>query len=268
MSRAGRGWGGGGDERRGKWGKGGEERGSESHSVSCCPLSTAGPVIIFPGDNRNRVNAGEDVTLICDTRGSNPDVTNITISSGGVDLKSTNSSQMLGYTVVNASLNDNATNYTCTAFNSLGENPKTFSLVVQGVCVYVCVCVCVSLAMKLCHMLSLSLPSARPDMVDNSTVVSTLLSLLVTNLTWSPPLENNSPITSYTVTTCNPNTNCLVEQPSAPYLILYVLPEESCTVTITATNGVGTSDPSETVVIYGAMNGVCVCVRACVCDRN
>ena len=138
-----RGGGGGGGERRGKWGKGGVERGSESHRVSCCPLSTAGPVIIFPGNNRIRVNAGEDVTLICDTRGSNPRVTNITISSGGVDLKSTNSSQMLGYTVVNASLNDNATNYTCTAFNSLGENPKTFPLVVQGVCVYVCVCVCV-----------------------------------------------------------------------------------------------------------------------------
>ena len=151
VSRAGRGRGWGSNRRGkwGKWGKGGEEGGSESHSASCCPLSTAGPVIVFPDDNRGRVNAGEDVTLICDTRGSNPDVAYITISSGGVDLESTTTERVLGYTVMNASLSDNGTLYTCMAVNDLGDTSVTFPLIVQGVCVclpcvcvYVCVCAC------------------------------------------------------------------------------------------------------------------------------
>lgn len=97
--------------------------------------------------------------------------------------------------------------------------------------------------------------SDRPDMVDSSTVVSSLLSLLVTNLTWSTPLDTIN-IIYYNITYCNNEDNtCSYETRSHPYLVLYVLPKTAYTVTITATNGVVTSDPSEEAVIFGAMDG-------------
>ena len=92
------------------------------------------------------MNAGEDVTLICDTLASKPAVTKLTISSEGVALANTTAARVLAYTVITALLSDNGTNYTCTAVNRFGENSKTFPLIVQGVCV--CVCLrCVSLCL-------------------------------------------------------------------------------------------------------------------------
>ena len=139
---------------------------SESFSVSHCLLSTAGPVIVFPHGKLKRVNAGEDVTLICDTLASKPDVTKLTISSEGVALANTTAARVLAYTVITALLSDNGTNYTCTAVNRFGENSKTFPLIVQGVCVCVstlCISVSVSLATKLCQKVAIS-PSPQPDL--------------------------------------------------------------------------------------------------------
>ena len=89
------------------------------------------------------MNAGEDVTLSCDTLASKPDVTKLTISSEGVALANTTAARVLAYTVITALLSDNGTNYTCTAVTRFGENSKTFPLIVQGVCVCLrCVALC------------------------------------------------------------------------------------------------------------------------------
>ena len=100
--------------------------------------------------------------------------------------------------------------------------------------------------------------SDLPDVVDNTTVVSTFLSLLFINLTWSPPAENNSPITMYTVTYCsNRYDYCYTEMCTVPHVLLDVTSNTRYTLNITATNEVGTSDASEQIVIFGVTKSEC-----------
>ena len=87
---------------------------------------------------------------------------------------------------------------------------------------------------------------------------STLLSLLVANLSWTAPNANNAPITEYTVSIYSVPDGLSTMTPSPPtatYLLLQVDPEVEYNVTITATNVVDTSDPSNLVIITGAMRG-------------
>ena len=101
-------------------------------------------------------------------------------------------------------------------------------------------------------------PTDRPDVIDSETVSSTLLSLLVANLSWTAPNANNAPITEYTVSISSVPDGSSTMTPSPPtatYLLLQVDPEVEYNVTITATNVVDTSDPSDLVIIMGAMRG-------------
>ena len=87
---------------------------------------------------------------------------------------------------------------------------------------------------------------------------STLLSLLVANVSWTAPTDNNAPITEYTVSISSvPDglSNMTASPNTATYLLLQVDPEVEYNVTITATNVVGTSVPSDLVLITGAMRG-------------
>ena len=98
-------------------------------------------------------------------------------------------------------------------------------------------------------------PTDRPDVIDSETVSSTLLSLLVANLSWTAPNANNDPITEYTVSISSVPDGLSTMTCTVTYLLLQVDPEVEYNVTITATNAVDTSDPSDLVVIMGAMRG-------------
>ena len=101
-------------------------------------------------------------------------------------------------------------------------------------------------------------PTDQPDVIDSETVSSTLLSLLVANLLWTAPTDNNAPITKYTVSISSVPDGVSTMTPSPPtatYLLLQVDPEVEYNVTIKATNEAGTSDPSDLVTFTGAMRG-------------
>ena len=77
---------------------------------------------------------GENLTLSCDTSGSDPSVTaiNITRKSDGMVVADTTTATTLEYEVGNLSLDDNGTVYICVAVNEIGTNNASFTLKVIG----------------------------------------------------------------------------------------------------------------------------------------
>ena len=109
----------------------------------------------------SRVTVGYDLTVTCDTGRSNPRVSRVVISSGGVVLASTDGSST-SITITNPTLENNGTVYVCTAVNAIGNTSRNFSLIVQGewlehvclpTCLPVCLQVCVSLSVYLLPIL-------------------------------------------------------------------------------------------------------------------
>ena len=98
-------------------------------------------------------------------------------------------------------------------------------------------------------------PTDRPDVIDSETVSSTLLSLLVANVSWTAPNANNDPITSYTVSISSVPDGFSTMSLTVTHLLLQVDPGVEYNVTIAATNEAGTSELSDLVVITGAMRG-------------
>ena len=97
-------------------------------------------------------------------------------------------------------------------------------------------------------------------MVDVQNVIYNRVSLLVGNLTWLAPVENNSPITQYTVYVCalNLSTDCSSTQnisTTSPAALVGVDPLEEYNITIIATNEVGDSDVSVAKTVSGAQEG-------------
>ena len=93
----------------------------------------------------------------------------------------------------------------------------------------------------------------------------------MTELTWSAPEDNNSPITNYTVSVCslNDSSYCPGDDIGSgdgdllppdirnftsdePRLLLEVVPTYVYRITITATNGIGPSDMSDVAEVVGA----------------
>ena len=67
----------------------------------------------------------------CDTTGSNPAATNITVTANGAEVATT-TAQWVTFTIEGEFLNQTGTVYNCTAINSIGPTSKDFILVVRG----------------------------------------------------------------------------------------------------------------------------------------
>ena len=78
------------------------------------------------------VAVGDNVTLTCDTRRSDPPATTINITRDGNVLSSTDSSVILQYIIVHPTLEDNGAIYECTAVNDIGYTTKPVTLAVKG----------------------------------------------------------------------------------------------------------------------------------------
>ena len=110
-------------------------------------------------------------------------------------------------------------------------------------------------------------------MVDINTLNSTLVSLLVAELTWSAPEDNNSPITKYTLSVCYVNYSnfCpgdigsvgggggdllppVIQEftSTEPRLLLEVVPTYLYRISITATNDIGPGNMSDVAQVVGA----------------
>ena len=87
------------------------------------------------------------------------------------------------------------------------------------------------------------------------------VSLLVGSLTWLAPVDNNSPITQYTVYVCalDLSTDCSSIQQNisttSPAALVAVDPLDEYNITISATNEVGDSDVSVAKTVSGAQEG-------------
>ena len=105
----------------------------EEEGVVLFSSCTAGPVVRFPF-GESRVRQGDNLTVTCDTGGSNPPVTFINITSDGRLLTSISNltSVRLDFTITNTSLSDHRTVYVCTAVNDIGTTSVNFPLIVQG----------------------------------------------------------------------------------------------------------------------------------------
>ena len=95
----------------------------------------AGPMVQFPG-NVVTVNVGENRTLECNTAGSNPMATNITITvrrpgEDNVTVDTIAGATILGFDIT-GNLSQNGSVYTCTAVNEIGPTSMSFTLVVRG----------------------------------------------------------------------------------------------------------------------------------------
>ena len=77
---------------------------------------------------------GENLTLRCDTSGSDPPVTSISITreSDGRVVAGTTTAKTLEYEVGNFSLDDNGAVYICVAVNEIGTTNTSFTVVVIG----------------------------------------------------------------------------------------------------------------------------------------
>ena len=104
-------------------------------------------------------------------------------------------------------------------------------------------------------------------MVNINTLSFDLLSLLVANISWTPPEDNNAPITRYFLSLRNDigDFTEVIQDPAVPYLLLHVIPTYTYTIKITATNRVGDSNISDEGVFMGAMDSELSCSSACVC---
>ena len=102
--------------------------------------------------------------------------------------------------------------------------------------------------------LSLCLLTDIPDSV--VTIRDDLVTLLVSNVSWEAPNDNNDPINQYTINVCDLTDNdCIIHTSDVANIVLFVVPKHNYTVSITATNEVGSSEPSEMVIIEGAQPG-------------
>ena len=104
-------------------------------------------------------------------------------------------------------------------------------------------------------------------MVDIETLTSVLLSLLIANISWTPPEYNNARITRYSLSLCD-DIGCstkVILNPAVPYLLLPVIPTHTYTINIIATNRVGDSVISDEGMFMGAMEGEMLCSIVYVC---
>ena len=90
----------------------------------------AGPVIEFPLSET--VNVGNNFTLKCEERSSNPPLTNLTISLNG-DVLVQSTTAPLEYIIDMPSLEDSGTIYQCMATNAIGVTTEDFELIVRGI---------------------------------------------------------------------------------------------------------------------------------------
>ena len=73
--------------------------------------------------------------VTCDTAGSNPPATSITVTANGTEVQTTMTTpQSVIFTIEGWFLNQTGTVYNCTAVNSIGSTSKNFTLVVRGEC--------------------------------------------------------------------------------------------------------------------------------------
>ena len=87
-------------------------------------------MIEFP--QSGTVNVGNNFTLKCEVRSTNPSLTNLTISlNGDVLVQSTTSP--LEYIIVLPSLEDSGTVYQCMATNAIDVTTEDFELIVRGI---------------------------------------------------------------------------------------------------------------------------------------
>ena len=104
-------------------------------SYYMCLIPPAGPVVRFPR-NVLTVNVGETQSVVCDTTGSDPDATNITVTvtRPGEDTATvdTTADATRPQFSITGNLSLNGSVYNCTAFNEIGPTPVSFTLVVRG----------------------------------------------------------------------------------------------------------------------------------------
>ena len=102
--------------------------------------------------------------------------------------------------------------------------------------------------------LSLCLLTDIPDSV--VTIRDDLVTLLVSKVSWDAPNANNDPIIEYSITVCDLTDNgCMNYTSDVANIVLFVVPKRNYNVSITSTNEVGSSEPSEMVIIEGAQPG-------------
>ena len=96
-------------------------------------------------------------------------------------------------------------------------------------------------------------------------MVSGIVTLLATRVMWEAPPDNNDPITGYTLTLCDTTEGTCTDNTSQePQTLFFVVPTHYYTLTITAINGAGSSQPTEVVGIIAAQPGkLCNAVAAC-----
>ena len=95
----------------------------------------------------------------------------------------------------------------------------------------------------------------KPDAVDNETIRHEHLSLVVARITWDAPADNNAEITGYTLTvteTLRGESEVVMTTETAANV--YLAPNKTYTVTVAATNVVG-SRTSHMIAIRGIMTG-------------
>ena len=98
------------------------------------------------------------------------------------------------------------------------------------------------------HMHSLSLNSDRPDQIDSAAVTVTYLSFFAVRITWEPPCDNFNNITFYHISYTLEPPNTTVITIDTPEVVLANLGiNKNYSLTVSAENGVGSSDESGTV---------------------
>ncbi|CAI8027895.1 Protein sidekick-2, partial [Geodia barretti] len=191
----------------------------------------SGPVVRFP-DDVVTINVGDTEMLECNTAGSNPMATNITITVRRPGEANVTVGTMAGATTrlgfdITGNLSLNGSVYNCAAVNEVGPTSMSFTLVVRDV----------------------------PGEVDSRNISSVPLTLLVLNVTSLAPISNNAEITNYTVTVCITATDdCLSYLTLQPHAAVLTVPTVTYNVSVRATNVVGSSN-SDTTTIVGTNQG-------------